>query len=210
MSAMNKGEIAEALGSSPTKQSSQKMNSGFALIIALALPFAAAALGAQATNGSVNTWYRTLRKPAWNPPSWVFGPVWTVLYTLMGIASWLVWRSGNGPTLENGTLIDSSKKRVVNGALTLYGVHLLFNGLWSVLFFGKRNIKWALIEIVVLWGLIGATLIRFYRIKPLAGWLLAPYLLWSTFATVLNAKLWQLNRRNFLARLWTRPFWRKG
>lgn len=178
-----------------------------ALVIALAVPFLAAAIGAQATDRSVNTWYRTLRKPTWNPPSWVFGPVWSTLYTLMGIASWLVWRSGTGPTLENGALVEPNQKQTVNNALTLYGVHLVFNALWSVLFFGKRNIKWALAEVVVLWALIGATLVRFYQIKRVAGLLLVPYLLWSTFAMVLNANIWQMNRRNFFARLWEKPLW---
>ncbi len=188
----------------PAKPQNQQW---WALVIALALPFAAAAIGARSTNQSVNTWYRTLRKPSWNPPSWVFGPVWTTLYTLMGIASWLVWRSGTGPMLENGELVEPDKKATVNSALTLYGVHLIFNTLWSVLFFGKRNIKWALAEVIVLWGLIGATTVRFYQIKRVAGLLLVPYLLWSTFAAVLNATIWKMNRRNFFARFWEKPLW---
>jgi len=190
-------ETSKNIKNAPTTPNRQWV----ALGVALAVPFVAAAIGGRATGKSVNTWYRTLRKPAWNPPGWVFGPVWTVLYTMMGIASWQVWRSGNGPTLEDNTLVEPAKKRVVNGALALYGVHLGFNVFWSVLFFGQRNIKWALAEIFVLWALIAATLVRFYRIKPEAGLLLVPYLLWSTFAAVLNATIWRMNRGNLLARL---------
>ena len=210
MSVITEGEMAEAMGSQPVEKRKLPTSHWLALLVALALPFVAAAIGASATGNAVNTWYRTLRKPAWNPPSWIFGPVWTALYTMMGIASWLVWRSAHGPTVQNGALLNSQKKRMVNRALALYGIHLVFNALWSVLFFGRRNIQAALAEVVVLWGLIVATLLDFYRIKPAAGWLLAPYLLWTTFATLLNAKIWQLNRRNFWAQLWGRPFWRRG
>ncbi len=182
-----------------------------ALVVALAIPFAAAAIGAQATNDSVNTWYKTLRKPAWNPPSWVFGPVWTLLYTMMGVASWLVWRSGNQPTLGNGTdLASTDQPKIVRRALALYGVHLVLNTLWSILFFGQRNIKWALVEIIVLWSMIVATLASFYRIKRTAGLLLVPYLLWCSFAAVLNATIWRMNRHNFIARLWENPFWHRS
>ena len=183
-------------------------NGALPLSIALIIPFMAAAIGVRATSESVNTWYKTLRKPTWNPPPWIFGPVWTVLYTMMGIASWLVWRSGH--EAKQGAIAEPSKQQAVNRALVLYGVHLVFNTLWTLIFFGQRNIKWALVEIVVLWGLIASTLTGFYRIKPAAGWLLVPYLLWSTFATILNATIWQMNRRNFLARLWENPFWSRG
>jgi tryptophan-rich sensory protein len=156
-----------------------------ALGIALALPFLAAAIGGAATQRSRSGWYRRLKKPEWNPPDWLFGPVWTVLYALMGFASWLVWRRGQ---------TAGTRKGEVKGALLIYGVHLIFNALWSVLFFGLRRLDWALVELVVLWGLILTTLVRFYRIRPLAGWLLIPYQLWTTFATLLNAMLWRLNR----------------
>jgi tryptophan-rich sensory protein len=117
----------------------------------------------------------------WNPPSWLFGPVWTLLYILMGVAVWLVWRTG----------FDAPG---VRGALILFGVQLLFNLAWSFVFFGMRRIGWALVEIAATWALILATLIAFYRLRPAAGWLLAPYQLWVTFATALNATIWWLNR----------------
>lgn len=151
------------------------------LVIAIAIPLGVGGLGGIATSSSVSSWYLTLTKPPWNPPSWVFGPVWTLLYILMGVAAWLVWRLGVG----------DPKVRV---ALVLFGVQLLLNLLWSVLFFGLRSPGWALLEIVVLWAFILATLLAFYRLRPAAGLLLVPYQLWVTFATALNTAIWWLNR----------------
>lgn len=151
------------------------------LVMAVGIPLAVGAIGGIATASSVSTWYPTLAKPAWNPPDWLFGPVWTLLYILMGVAAWLVWRQG----------VDAHG---VRGALILFGVQLLFNLAWSVVFFGLRRAGWALIEIVALWILILATLVAFYRLRPAAGWLLLPYQLWVTFATALNASIWLLNR----------------
>jgi tryptophan-rich sensory protein len=151
------------------------------LVIAVAIPLAVGAVGGIATSSSVSTWFPTLAKPPWNPPNWLFGPVWTLLYILMGVALWLVWRKG----------LDAAG---VRGALILFGVQLLFNLGWSVIFFGLRRTGWALVEIVTTWVLILATLIAFYRLRPAAGWLLAPYQLWVTFATALNASIWWLNR----------------
>lgn len=149
--------------------------------IALIPPFLAAAIGGVATAGAIPTWYRTLEKPAWNPPDWIFGPVWTVLYIMMGIASWQVWRLG-------------TEKKDVRDALGLYGAQLVLNTAWSLLFFGMRRIGLALGEIVALWALIAATVTKFYRLKKSAGLLLVPYLLWVSFAAILNARIWQLNQ----------------
>jgi translocator protein len=121
----------------------------------------------------------SLEKPAFNPPSWVFGPVWTVLYAMMAVAAWLVWREAGfgGAT----------------AALSLFFVQLALNLAWSGIFFGLRQPGWALVEIAVLWAAILATMILFFRHSTLAGWLLVPYLLWVSFASVLNAALWRLN-----------------
>lgn len=145
----------------------------------LLLCFAAAGLGSAFTGPAVQTWYPTLNKPSFNPPAWVFGPVWTLLYTLMGIAAWRVWR-------------DPSPER--RPALVWFGVQLALNVLWSLLFFGAHQPGWAFVEIVLLWGAILATLLRFLSVDRVAGWLLAPYLAWVTFAAVLNFTVWQLNR----------------
>ena len=151
-----------------------------ALIVCLALCFAAAAIGGVATSRSVGTWYRELAKPSWTPPGWVFGPLWTVLYLMMAVAAWLVWRRAG-----------------VAGAklpLALFLVQLALNAAWSWLFFGWRMPGAAFAELCVLWLAIVATAVAFWRMRPLAGALLLPYLLWSTFAAALNLAIWQANR----------------
>ena len=148
------------------------------LVLSLALAFAVSAIGGWVTAGSVSTWYPTLAKPGFNPPDWIFGPVWTALYALMAVAAWRVWR-----TL--GT--------VRNRALVLYGVQLALNLLWSILFFGAHRAGWALIEITLLFAAIIATMIAFWRIDRPAGFCLLPYAAWVGFAALLNAAIWRLN-----------------
>ena len=150
------------------------------LILFVVICLGVAAVGAWSTADSVATWYPTLRKPPWNPPPWLFGPVWTVLYLMMACAAWLVWRRVGW--------------RAASGALTLFAVQLALNAAWSPLFFGLRNPLAALVDIVALWLAIAATLLAFFRIAPLAGALLVPYWLWVSFATALNAAIWRLNR----------------
>lgn len=124
-----------------------------------------------------DAWYEGLNKPAWHPPNWLFGPVWSVLYLLMGISAWRVWLKGDG----------------VGGALLLFLVQLAFNALWTPLFFGMHRPDLALVCIVVLLVLIVATRRAFRQYDGLAAWLLIPYLLWVAFATALNAVLWRMN-----------------
>jgi translocator protein len=143
----------------------------------LVLTFGAAALGARFLP---DEWYRQLNKPTWNPPNSIFAPVWTVLYLLMAVAAWLVWRRYG----INGALLP----------LTLFIVQLLLNAAWTWLFFGLHRIRDALIDIIVLWLVILTTLISFWRLEPLAGILLVPYLAWVSFATVLTMTIWRLNR----------------
>ncbi len=149
--------------------------------VALAIPLSMGVLGAVATRSSISSWYRRLDKPSWNPPDWVFGPVWTLLYLAMGLASWRIWRRGTG-------------NRQVQGALFVYGVQLVLNLLWSVIFFGLRRAGWAAAEIGALWAMILQTVRRFYRLDPVAGLLLVPYQLWTTFAGALNLAVWRMNR----------------
>lgn len=149
--------------------------------------FLAMCLGGQLT-GSLLTlpaiqsgWYTALEKPFFNPPGWVFGPVWTALYFIMAISAWMVWRREPDNSL-------------VRTALYLFFLQLLFNVIWSALFFGIRKPGWAMAEIVILWLLILATILFFYKISRLAAWLLVPYLGWVFFAAVLNSAIWWLNR----------------
>ncbi len=139
-------------------------------------------LGASGTAFFVSTggWYSGLRKPVWNPPSWIFGPVWTLLYVMMAVAAWLVWREGGW------------KKR--SRPLGLFLIQWLLNVLWTPLFFGMHRAGIACIEIVALWCVLAVTVGFFWRVKKTAAAFLVPYLLWVTFAAVLNFTLWQMNR----------------
>jgi len=156
------------------------MNNAAKLIIAVAAPVVIGGLSGFATARGVSTWYPTLVKPSFNPPAWVFGPVWTVLYIMMGVAAYLLWRQG----------INVVGVRV---ALAVFVIQLALNALWSILFFGMHSPGWALFEIVVLWFAIGVTIRLFWNVVPAAGALLLPYLAWVSFATVLNASLWWLS-----------------
>ena len=142
----------------------------------LALCFAAAAT---AVFVSTDGWYAGLQKPSWNPPSWLFGPAWSLLYILMAVAAWLVWREGGW--------------KAQGRALRLFLLQWFLNALWTPLFFGLHRPGLAFAEIVLLWLAIVATLWSFWRARKLAGLLLVPYLAWVTFATVLNFTIWRLN-----------------
>jgi tryptophan-rich sensory protein len=124
-------------------------------------------------------WYASLRKPSWNPPGWVFGPVWTALYLMMAVAGWRVWTRG-GWAQQRGPLL-------------LFVTQLGLNAAWTPLFFGWRQPGWAFAEILVLWLAIVLTVVAFFKTDKTAGWLLVPYLVWVSFASVLNGVLWRLN-----------------
>lgn len=144
----------------------------------LAVSFVAAAIGATASI-QAQSFYGQLVQPSWAPPAWLFGPVWTVLYICMAIAAWLVWRSGGF--------------RGNRGALSLFVVQLALNALWTWLFFAWHRGALACADIAVLWVLIIATLVSFWRVRPVAGMLLIPYLVWVSFASALSYAIWQLN-----------------
>ncbi|MDX1947716.1 MAG: TspO/MBR family protein [Pirellulaceae bacterium] len=150
-----------------------------ALAALVGLTLAAAGVGGAVTSSSVGTWYQTLQKPAWNPPDWIFGPVWTVLYLLMAIAAWQVYR-------RNGI-------RAATLPLALFGLQLALNIGWSAIFFGLRSPGLAFAEIVFLWLAIAATALSFWPHSRLATVLLAPYLAWTTFAAALNLTIWRMN-----------------
>jgi len=151
------------------------------LVVSIIACLAAGAVGSIFTRQAIPTWYATLEKPAFNPPDWLFAPVWTLLYLMMGVAAFLVWRKG----LEN---------RQVRIALIVFLIQLVLNALWSVVFFGLESPLYGLIVIAALWVAILFTVLKFYRISLAASVLLWPYLLWVTFAAVLNVSIWLLNR----------------
>ena len=158
--------------------SSPRLRQVSALIGFIGAAFAAGAIGSWATVTNVRTWYPLLHKPSWNPPPWVFAPVWTTLYVLMGVAIWRVWRR-QGPQAP----------RLVRA----YFAQLCFNAVWSILFFGLKRPGWALVDIVVLWTLLVWLLFGLWRSDRVAGGLWLPYVLWVTFATALNTAIVWLN-----------------
>lgn len=150
------------------------------LIATIGASLLAGGIGSFFTTPAIPAWYAGLVKPALNPPAWVFGPVWTILYVLMGVAAFLVWKNG-------------WDKKGVRVALSVFGVQLLLNTAWSIIFFGLQSPSWALIEISLLWLAIVWTITTFYKISRPAAYLLAPYLLWVSFAAYLNYSIWTLN-----------------
>jgi tryptophan-rich sensory protein len=149
------------------------------LIVLVAICFAATGLGGVATTPKIDNWYATLAKPSWNPPNWVFGPVWSVLYLSMAVAAWLVWRQGGWA----GAVVP----------MILFGGQLVLNASWSWLFFGLQNPGVAFAEVVLLWAAILATTVVFWFRSTVAGLLFVPYLAWVSFASVLNFAIWRLN-----------------
>ena len=157
------------------------MKKAAGIIVAIVACELAGIIGSVFTMPAIPGWYAGIAKPSFNPPNWIFGPVWTLLYALMGLAAYLVYEKG-------------FKRPEVKKALTVFAAQLLLNTLWSIVFFGAHRILGAAVVIVLLWALILATILLFYRISKAAAYLLVPYIFWVTFATVLNISLYVLNR----------------
>lgn len=151
-----------------------------ALLLFLVLCLSAGFIGSWFTASSVDDWYQHLNKPNWNPPSWIFAPVWTTLYCMMAVAAWLVWRRAG----LQGSIV----------AQICFGVQLILNTMWSIIFFGFQAPGWAFAEILVLWLAIAITVWQFRRFSTVAALLMIPYLGWTTFASTLNYTIWQLNK----------------
>jgi len=150
------------------------------LVSAIVVCQLAGIVGSVFTVNSIPTWYAGLEKPFFAPPNWLFAPVWLSLYTLMGVSLYLVWSRG-------------ADTRSVKTALSVFGIQLVLNALWSVLFFGLRSPLLGLIEIAALWIAIAVTIVLFYRVSRTAGLLLIPYIAWVTIAAALNGFIWNLN-----------------
>ena len=157
-----------------------KMYPIIGLMIWLAVVFAAAGIGSIFTRKGLSQWYAALKKPSFNPPAWLFGPVWTMLYILMAVAAWLVWR-------DKGL-------HAAAAPLALFAAQLALNAAWPAIFFGLKLPGAAFVELVILWCAILATAVAFARVSPVAGALMAPYELWVSFAAILNFTIWRLNR----------------
>jgi benzodiazapine receptor len=150
------------------------------LVASIVICQMAGILGAVFTTNSVDTWYSTITRPDIAPPNWIFGPVWTTLFLLMGISLYIVWNKG----------LQTRESKV---AVSVFGFQLVLNTLWSIIFFGLHNPGLAFIEIIFLWISILASIILFYRISKVAAYLLIPYILWVSFAAFLNYNIWILN-----------------
>ena len=150
------------------------------LVFSILICQSAGIVGSIFTSSSIQTWYTTLQKPSFTPPNWLFAPVWLILFTLMGISLYLVWNKG-------------LKNKQVKNSLSLFGLQLILNVVWSFLFFGLRSPLLGLIEIVFLWVFIVLTILKFHKISKTAGLLLLPYIVWVSIALMLNFYIWRLN-----------------
>jgi len=150
------------------------------LIISLVLPQVAGIIGSIFTTTAISTWYAPLLKASFSPPNWIFGPVWFLLYVLMGISIYLIWQ-------------EIEKNERAKSAIIFFGIHLIFNTTWSIVFFGLHKPGLALVNILIIWLFIILLMVKFWYIKKWSTYLLVPYLLWVSFAGVLNYFIWFLN-----------------
>ena len=157
------------------------MKKAFGILVFIVICELAGIIGSIFTMPSIPGWYAGLTKPPFNPPGWIFGPVWTILYAMMGLAAYLVYEKGQ-------------RRPEVKKALAVFAVQLVLNTLWSIVFFGAHQILGAVVVIILLWVMILLTIRLFSRISKAAAYLLVPYLLWVSFASVLNISLYMLNR----------------
>ncbi len=157
-----------------------KINNVLRLVTSVIICLFAGFIGSIFTSPSIPTWYAALTKPSFNTPDWIFAPVWTILFILMGISLYLVWNKG----------LQDKKVKI---SLFIFGVQLVLNVLWSFLFFGLHSPFYAFLEIIILWIAIVLTIVNFFKVSRTAGLLLLPYILWVSFAAILNFSIWRLN-----------------
>jgi tryptophan-rich sensory protein len=157
------------------------MKKGLGIVVAIVVCELAGLIGSLFTTPSIPGWYAGLIKPSFNPPNWIFGPVWTTLYAMMGLAAWIVYDKG-------------LKRPEVRKALAVFGAQLVLNTTWSIVFFGAHQLVGAVVVIILLWAMILWTILAFRKISKAAAWLLVPYILWVSFASVLNVAICALNR----------------
>ncbi len=156
------------------------MNIYLKLFISIIVCLAVGGISGYLTTSEITTWYATLQKPSFNPPNYLFGPVWTILYIMMAISFWLIWKSDASETLKNK-------------AILLFGIQLILNFFWSIIFFSLHQLGFALAEIIAMWVFILLSILAFYPISKPAAIMLIPYLCWVSFASILNFSIWRLN-----------------
>ncbi len=157
-----------------------KINNILELVTSIFICLFAGFIGSIFTSPSIPTWYATLTKPSFNPPSWIFAPIWTTLFVLIGISLYMVWNKG----------LQDKKVKI---SLFIFGVQLVLNVLWSFLFFGLHSPFYAFLEIIILWAAIVLTIVNFFKVSRKASLLLLPYIFWVSFAAILNFSIWRLN-----------------
>ncbi len=157
------------------------MSNVWKFVISVSVPVILGGVSGLFNVSAIDGWYQTINKPSWNPPSWIFGPVWTTLYVMMGIALYLVWKA------EASSILKKT-------AITLFVIQFILNFFWSFIFFYQQEMGWALVEIIVMWVFILLTIFAFANVSKTAAWLLVPYICWVSFATILNYTLWHLNK----------------
>ncbi|MBM3416726.1 MAG: tryptophan-rich sensory protein [Bacteroidetes bacterium] len=157
------------------------MSNFLKLVISISIPLAIGATSGFFTVTGAESWYQGINKPSWNPPNRIFGPVWTTLYIMMGISFFLIWKA------------DTSRE-TKKMAMVFFTAQLVLNFFWSFIFFNQQQPGWALVELAALWLMILATIFAFGNISKTAAWLLAPYISWVSFASILNYTIWQMNR----------------
>ncbi|HUM52630.1 MAG TPA: tryptophan-rich sensory protein [Chitinophagales bacterium] len=156
------------------------MNIYLKLFISIIVCLAVGGISGYLTTSEITTWYATLQKPSFNPPNYLFGPVWTILYIMMAISFWLIWKSDASESLKNK-------------AILLFGIQLILNFFWSIIFFRFHQLGFAFAEIIAMWVFILLSILAFYPVSKPAAIMLIPYLCWVSFATVLNFSIWRLN-----------------
>lgn len=160
------------------------------LVISLAIPQLAGLAGAFFTGSAITTWYAGLQKPSFSPPNWVFGPIWILLYLLMGVSIYLIWQRYSGNKYLS---IKALGREGAKGAFWIFWIHLVFNAAWTPVFFGLKNPGLALADIIVIWLLVIVLIGKFWKLDKRASLLMVPYFVWVSFAGALNYFLWYLN-----------------
>jgi len=176
-----------------------KFNNFLKLLASIIICELAGVVGSVFTSPEIEAWYKNLKKPAFNPPNWVFGPAWIIIFILMGISLYLVWQKKFEPKIISAQTYNPLSQKFLSGSwrrlniVLIFVTQLVLNILWSVLFFGAHSVAAGFFELLMLWFAIVFTMVNFHRVSKVATWILLPYILWVSFAGILNFYIWILN-----------------